>query len=80
MTTVGYECDARLVEHSMCRSERVEMKREKATRSNAATSAWKKIQRYYEDGDFPATPSTNACRFCAYKEICRSNGVPVPYR
>jgi putative RecB family exonuclease len=49
-------------------------------RSNAATSAWKKIQRYYEDGDFPATPSTNACRFCAYKEICRSNGVPVPYR
>lgn len=49
-------------------------------RSSAATSAWKKIQRYYEDGDFPATPSTNACRFCAYKEICRSNGVPVPYR
>ena len=44
----------------------------------AATSAWNKINRYYEDGDFPATPSRSACRFCAFKDLCRSKGVPVP--
>ncbi|MHB1087468.1 MAG: RecB family exonuclease [Acidimicrobiales bacterium] len=49
-------------------------------RSSAAATAWKKIQRYYDDGDFPATPSTNSCRFCAFKDICRKNGVPVPTR
>ncbi len=49
-------------------------------RSSAASSAWKKIQRYYADGDFPATPSPNSCRFCAFKDNCRANGVPVPVR
>ena len=47
-------------------------------RSNSATNAWGRINQYYDDGDFPATPSLNACRFCSYKELCRSNGVPVP--
>ncbi len=44
----------------------------------AAASAWDRINRYYLDGEFPATPSTNTCRFCAYKETCRASGVPVP--
>ena len=47
-------------------------------RSGAATNAWQRIKRYYDDGDFPATPSVNACRFCSYKDLCRANGVPVP--
>jgi len=47
-------------------------------RANAAAGAWTKINRYYEDGDFPATPSSNACRFCSFKDLCRSQGVPVP--
>jgi len=37
-----------------------------------------KINRFYDDGDFPATPSVNACRFCSYKDLCRANGVAVP--
>jgi putative RecB family exonuclease len=49
-------------------------------RANAAASAWTKIKRYYDDGDFPATPSANACRFCAFKDHCRSRGVSVPSR
>jgi putative RecB family exonuclease len=49
-------------------------------RANAASSAWSKINRYYDDGDFPATPSSNACRFCSFKDLCRSQGVPVPAR
>jgi len=47
-------------------------------RANAATNAWQRINRYYDDGDFPATPSKSACRFCAYREICKADGVPVP--
>jgi putative RecB family exonuclease len=47
-------------------------------RSNAASNAWGRISQYYDDGEFPATPSVNACRFCSYKERCRANGVPVP--
>lgn len=49
-------------------------------RATAATSAWEKINRYYDQGDFPATPSKNACRFCSFTELCRSQGVPVPPR
>jgi putative RecB family exonuclease len=49
-------------------------------RANAAAGAWTKIKRYYGDGDFPATPSVNACRFCSFKDLCRSQGVPVPGR
>ncbi|HEY5303575.1 MAG TPA: PD-(D/E)XK nuclease family protein [Acidimicrobiales bacterium] len=47
-------------------------------RATAASAAWTKINRYYNDGDFPATPSKNACRFCSYRDLCRSRGVPVP--
>jgi putative RecB family exonuclease len=46
-------------------------------RARAAVGAWTKINRYYADGDFPATPSKNACRFCSFKDLCRSNGVAV---
>lgn len=49
----------------------------KARRAAAAT-AWNNINAYYEAGAFPAKPSSNACRFCAYKSICTSNGVAVP--
>jgi putative RecB family exonuclease len=49
-------------------------------RTGAATNAWKRINRYYADGNFPATPSPNACRFCAYQDRCREAGVPVPRR
>lgn len=49
-------------------------------RTQSAVSAWERIKRYYSDGDFPATPSTNTCRFCAYKDLCRADGVPVPVR
>ncbi|MGP8009729.1 MAG: RecB family exonuclease, partial [Acidimicrobiales bacterium] len=49
-------------------------------RAKAAASAWTKINRYYQDWDFPATPSSHACRFCAFKDLCRSEGVPVPVR
>lgn len=49
-------------------------------RANAASSAWTKIKRYYADGDFPATPSKNACRFCSFTDLCRAQGVPVPPR
>ncbi len=47
-------------------------------RSNSASNAWERINKYYDDGDFPATPSVNACRFCAYKSLCRANGISVP--
>ena len=47
-------------------------------RRKAAVKAWSSITTYYADGEFPAKPSASACRFCAYKSICRSNGVAVP--
>jgi putative RecB family exonuclease len=47
-------------------------------RSHSAANAWGKINRFYDDGEFPATPSVNACRFCSYKNLCRANGVAVP--
>jgi putative RecB family exonuclease len=49
-------------------------------RAQAAAGAWSRITRYYDEGDFPATPSANACRFCAFKDRCRANGVAVPGR
>ena len=49
-------------------------------RRTAAGEAWSRINRYYSNGDFPATPSNNTCRFCAYKDVCRTSGVPVPMR
>ncbi|NNN08435.1 MAG: PD-(D/E)XK nuclease family protein [Acidimicrobiaceae bacterium] len=49
-------------------------------RASAATSAWKKIRHFYDDGIFPATPSKNACRFCSFYERCREAGVPVAPR
>ena len=47
-------------------------------RSNSASNAWGRINQYYKDGDFPATPSVEACRFCSYKDLCRANGVAGP--
>jgi len=49
-------------------------------RGKAAADAWKKITTYYNDGEFPATPSPSSCRFCAYKDRCRASGVPVALR
>lgn len=49
-------------------------------RVHAASDAWERIVRYYDEGDFPATPSAQSCRFCAFKERCRANGVPVVVR
>ena len=49
-------------------------------RGEAAANAWQRINRYYLDGEFPATPSSNTCRFCSFTTICRSSGVPVPVR
>jgi putative RecB family exonuclease len=47
-------------------------------RSQTAANAWEKINRHYDDGEFPATPSVRACRFCSYKDLCRGEGVAVP--
>jgi putative RecB family exonuclease len=49
-------------------------------RAQAAAGAWSRITRYYDEGDFRATPSTNACRFCSFKDLCRADGVAVPGR
>lgn len=49
-------------------------------RGKAAATAWQKITTYYEQGDFPATPSANACRFCAFKDTCKASGVAVVSR
>jgi putative RecB family exonuclease len=46
-------------------------------RRDAAAGAWKRITSYYDAGEFPATPSKNACRFCSFKQICRDSGVAV---
>jgi putative RecB family exonuclease len=47
-------------------------------RRKAAATAWSNITSYYADGHFPARPSSNTCRFCAYKSVCRDAGVAVP--
>jgi putative RecB family exonuclease len=47
-------------------------------RKEAAVRAWGDINTYYDRGDFPAKPSAGSCRFCAYKDLCRANGVRVP--
>jgi putative RecB family exonuclease len=49
-------------------------------RAQSAANAWERINRYYHDGEFPATPSVNTCRFCSFKTVCKSSGVPVPTR
>ena len=49
-------------------------------RTSAAVKAWERIHRYYDEGAFPATPSLNTCRFCAYQTQCRASGVSVPTR
>jgi putative RecB family exonuclease len=48
-----------------------------AARRQVALDSWAKINRFYDEGDFPATPSSSACRFCAYKTECRASGVAV---
>ncbi|HUZ42676.1 MAG TPA: PD-(D/E)XK nuclease family protein [Acidimicrobiales bacterium] len=47
-------------------------------RSQSAANAWERINRFYENGEFPATPSVKACRFCSFKDMCRSKGIAVP--
>jgi putative RecB family exonuclease len=47
-------------------------------RSAAAAAAWIRIGRFYDAGEFPATPSPSACKFCAYRQRCRDAGVKVP--
>lgn len=49
-------------------------------RTSAARAAWERINHYYDEGAFPATPTPNACRFCAFKENCRASGVLVAFR
>jgi len=49
-------------------------------RATAAAQAWGRINQYYRDGEFPATPSKSACRFCHFADRCRAAGVPVPPR
>ncbi len=49
-------------------------------RAQAAHDAWSRIERFHDAGAFPATPSANTCRFCAYTERCRASGVAVPVR
>ena len=46
-------------------------------RRAAASAAWARITEYYERGNFPATPSKSACRFCSFKDTCVTNGVAV---
>ncbi len=47
-------------------------------RTQSAAHAWERINQFYVDGEFPATPSVRACRFCSFKDLCRANGVAVP--
>lgn len=47
-------------------------------RARAAADAWRRITAYYEAGEFPATPSARACRFCSFRDRCTSAGVAVP--
>ncbi len=47
-------------------------------RASAASHAWQTIADYHATGSFPARPSSSACRFCAYRAVCREQGVAVP--
>ncbi len=47
-------------------------------RREAAAAVWRRVRGYYDAGEFPATPSVRACRFCAFRDVCRASGVPVP--
>lgn len=49
-------------------------------RAQSARDAWATIERFHDEGAFPATPSVNTCRFCAYVDRCRASGVAVPVR
>ena len=41
-----------------------------------AAAAWRLINRFYEEGDFAANPSS-ACRWCPYTSQCIESGVAV---
>ena len=41
-------------------------------RRNAAANAWERINRYYADGEFPATPSRTPAASARYKDLCRA--------
>ena len=47
-------------------------------RAKSAATVWQRINTFYADGEFPADPSPRTCRWCAYKDVCRERGVPVP--
>jgi putative RecB family exonuclease len=47
-------------------------------RARGAAAAWTKIRAFHARGEFPATPSTRACRFCSFQDLCRADGVAVP--
>jgi putative RecB family exonuclease len=47
-------------------------------RAREASESWKRINDSYSVGNFPAVPSSKNCRHCAFKAICKGNGVAVP--
>ena len=47
-------------------------------RTVAATSAWRQIKEFYDHGDFPTSPSKNACRFCAFTDRCPDAWASTP--
>ena len=49
-----------------------------SARAKSAATVWQRINTFYADGEFPADPSPRTCRWCAYKDVCRERGVPVP--
>jgi putative RecB family exonuclease len=49
-----------------------------AARRRSVATAWGRITAFHEADSFPATPSRSVCRFCAFTELCRANGVNVP--
>ena len=42
-----------------------------------ASAAWRLINRFYQEGNFEARPSSS-CRWCPYTAQCRESGVKVP--
>jgi putative RecB family exonuclease len=42
-----------------------------------ASAAWRLINRFYTEGEFPARPSRSACRWCPYTQECIDSGVAV---
>jgi len=59
-------------------SDTIEVEGERVNRQiGRAAAAWRLINRFYEEGEFAATPSSS-CRWCPYTAQCRESGVKVP--